>query len=100
MEITIFYSAVDGYRSRRTFKTLSGARKFSQKMVGQYPEIAGTRYAVSGDGIGKIMVEGVAFADLFPAPQNEPSLDADYDCGAPDPDAAYERYLETRYEGA
>lgn len=64
MIIKVKYSSVDGYRSTRPFKTLKGARKFAQDRVGKNPEM-GSTYAVSGDGIGKIQVEGCALAELF-----------------------------------
>lgn len=63
--ITVRYSAVDGARSSRKFGTLKGARAFAHKMVGPHPEM-GFRYAISGDGIGKVTVEGVSLEELFP----------------------------------
>ena len=59
-----------------------GRSKYAQERVGKHPDIAtGWGYAVSGDGIGKITVEGalgklrrVTLADLFPS-------DADGDNG-------------------
>lgn len=65
MQISLTYSAVDGARVRRTFKTLKGAKAFAQNWVGAHPEI-GSHYAVSGDGIGKITANGVALSELFP----------------------------------
>jgi hypothetical protein len=76
--ITVVYSSVDRVRNRRKFKTLSGARAFAHKMVGPHPEI-GFRYAVSGDGIGKVTVEGVSLAELFPAP-TKPRAEYDSTC--------------------
>lgn len=64
--IRVRYTSIDRWTSVKAYKTLSGARKFAQLWVGQHPEI-GTTYAVSGDGIGKISVEGCTLADLFPA---------------------------------
>jgi hypothetical protein len=80
MIIRVCYSSIDRFRKVATFKTLAGARKFAQKWVGQHPEI-GSHYAVSGDGVGKITVEGllsdpqnpevfnraIRITDLFPA---------------------------------
>ena len=63
--ITVIYTSVDGARKKRTFKTLKGAQKFAQNWVGERPEI-GQWYAVSGDGIGKVTVEGVTLHTLFP----------------------------------
>lgn len=62
--IHILYTAVDGARMNRKFKTMPGARKFAHNMVGRYPEI-GNHYAVSGDGIGKIEVTGATLTQLF-----------------------------------
>jgi hypothetical protein len=65
--ITIIYSAIDGYRAKRKFKTLAGARRYAQERVGANPEI-GTGYAVSGDAVGKVEVFGDAsLSDLFPS---------------------------------
>ena len=69
--IRVRYQSLDRYSESRTFKTLAGARKYAQKWVGPTPEI-GRFYAVSGDGMGKIMAS-VDLADLFPA--------AEQDCG-------------------
>ena len=67
MSIKLIYSSVDGYRTKATFKTLKNARHFAHKWIGEHPSI-GTGYAVSDDGIGKIVVYGDAtLADLFPA---------------------------------
>jgi hypothetical protein len=84
--ITVRYSAVDGYRKTRRFKTLKGAQRWAQWRVGQFPEM-GSWYAVSFDGIGKVTVEGtigafgeaahrnVTLRDLFPEPESEPLPD-------------------------
>ncbi len=64
--IKVRYSAVDGFTQTRKFKTLAGAQKFASDRVGKTPEI-GTRYAVSGDGIGKVVATGATLAELFPA---------------------------------
>lgn len=69
--IKVTYSTIDRFRKTRTFKTLTGARKFAQNWVGKTPEI-GSTYAVSGDGVGKITVEGATLANLF---GNEPEID-------------------------
>ena len=65
--ITVFYESIDGARQRRTFKTPEGARKFAVLKVGEHPEV-GTGYAVSGDGVGKVTVEGCTIAALFAKP--------------------------------
>jgi hypothetical protein len=85
MTITVRYSAVDGFRKTRTFKTLAGARKFAVERVGSNPEL-GRTYAVSFDGIGKVEVEGCTVAELFaqdvvvnPAEFTADEVDADLD---------------------
>ena len=64
--IKIRYSAVDGFNKLKSFKTLKGARKYAQEMLGKYPSF-GNYYAVSDDGVGKIEVLGVGckLRDLF-----------------------------------
>ena len=64
MLIKISYQASDGYRMNRQFKTLKGARAFAQNWVGKYPDV-GAWYAVSQDGVGRIMVSGVNIRELF-----------------------------------
>jgi hypothetical protein len=62
--ITVYYESIDGVSKRKTFSDLEKARKYAIQRVGKYPEI-GHSYAVSGDGIGKIMVDGVTLKELF-----------------------------------
>jgi hypothetical protein len=69
-EIKVKYRSVDGYSKSRTFKTLKYARKFAHEWVGEHPDIGGG-YAVSFDGIGRIMVSGVSLEELFPAKEKE-----------------------------
>lgn len=76
--IRVTYSSVDGVRKVHAFKTLKGARAFAQERVGNHPELGNT-YAVAGDGIGKVTVEGVTLADLFPAPAAEPAAPTTWD---------------------
>ena len=64
--ITVRYVACDRTRKQRVFKTLKFARRFAHKWVGSHPEIGGW-YAASGDGIGRVTVDGCTLADLFPA---------------------------------
>lgn len=65
--IRVKYSTLDRFTQTRSFKTLAGARKFAQKYVGAKPEISDTfGYAVSGDGMGKIIAQGCSIHDLFP----------------------------------
>jgi len=89
--ITLRYTSVDRVSDRRSFRTLAGARKFALDRVG--PQDGWGRYAISDDGIGKIeVVTGITLRELFAA---APVAD-DF---SPDPDAAHERHLETRYAG-
>jgi hypothetical protein len=66
--IKVNYSSIDGGSKSGKFKTLKAAQKFAQNWIGAHPEI-GSRYAVAGDGIGKITVEGASLAELFPSPE-------------------------------
>jgi len=69
LEIKVRYSSIDRCVKTGKFKTLAGAQRFAQKYVGESPEM-GTGYAVSGDGVGKIVVvSGCALSDLFPKVQ-------------------------------
>lgn len=65
-KITVRYRSVDGCSKSRSYATLAGAQKYAQRMVGKHPE-QGSFYAVSGDGIGRVTVEGARLEDLFPA---------------------------------
>ena len=67
----VIYRSIDRVRIARSFKTLKGAQAFAHKWVGEHPEIAtsfsvAASYAVSGDGVGKITVEGCTLAEIFP----------------------------------
>jgi hypothetical protein len=65
--IHVRYSSIDGHSERRRFKLLRNAKLFAHKWVGEHPEI-GSRYAASGDGVGKIECAGCTLAELFPEP--------------------------------
>ena len=65
--IKVRYSSIDGWRETRSFKTVEGARKFAVHYIGEHPEV-GTSYAVSGDGVGRVTVEGCTIAALFAKP--------------------------------
>lgn len=67
-KIKVRYSAIDGFRKARSFETVEGARRFAVERVGEHPEI-GSSYAISGDGIGKITVQGISLAALFGEPE-------------------------------
>jgi hypothetical protein len=63
--ITIAYRSCDGFRTKRRFKTLKGAQKYAHHMVGPAPELGGG-YAISGDAVGRVTVQGATLAELFP----------------------------------
>lgn len=81
--IFLRYRSIDGVNQRKQFTTLKGAREFAHKMIGPHPDL-GASYAVSNDGIGKIIpIEGASLADLFPP------AGAGWEGGGPEPaDAA------------
>jgi len=62
--VRVAYDSIDRCRKTRTFKTIEGARKWAYEMVGKDAEI-GTGYAVSTDGVGKVMVVGTTLRKLF-----------------------------------
>ena len=70
--IKLRYSSCDGYRVTKSYKTLAGAQAYAHRMIGRFPE-TGMSYAISGDGIGKITVEGATLRELFPAPEITPA---------------------------
>lgn len=97
-QITISYTAVDGFKEARSFKTLAGARRYAHQRVGANPEM-GTYYAVSGDGVGKVTVLGsVKLDDLFPAQVLENALSAQYILGRPMSEAEHEMFAD--FEGS
>jgi len=63
--ITVVYQAIDGYSKTGSFTSLESARRFARQWVGEHPEF-GSDYAVSADGVGKVMVYGVSLRTLFP----------------------------------
>jgi len=62
--IWVSYASIDHVSKHRTFKTIAGARRFAVKWVGENAEF-GSCYAVSADGVGKIMVSGCTIPELF-----------------------------------
>ena len=63
--ITVTYESVDRYRESRGFDAIDEARAWAAKWVRKRPDLTPS-YAVSADGIGKVMVAGAALSDLFP----------------------------------
>jgi hypothetical protein len=64
-DIKVSYRSMDRFSKTRRFRTVEGAQKFAQEYVGETPEM-GSFYAVSGDGIGRVTVEGATLKELFP----------------------------------
>jgi hypothetical protein len=77
VQIIVYVAAIDGFRDRRSFKTLAGARRYAQERVGATPEF-GAGYAVAADGVVTLRVSGATLADLFPATV-EVDMDAEFD---------------------
>lgn len=76
MKIRLYFSTIDNCRSTRLFKSLKGAQKAAWDRVGKHPEI-GSNYAVSSDGIAKVVVSGDAtMAEMFPPPPDKFKLEA------------------------
>lgn len=63
--IKVRYSSIDGFKKTKTFKTLKGAQKAAHYWIGAHPEI-GSTYAVSGDGVGKVTLQGATLKEVFP----------------------------------
>jgi hypothetical protein len=75
--IKVRYTSIDRCNTTRTFKTIEGARKFAQHWVGETPELGAQRsYAVSFDGIGKVVCTGCTLMDLFPKLATEAAAEA------------------------
>jgi hypothetical protein len=72
--IKLRYSSIDGVRKTRTFQAIPAAHAYAAERVGAHPEM-GSTYAISGDGIGKIEVEGCTLAELFKDPNAPPTDD-------------------------
>lgn len=64
MNIVIHYYAIDGCHDKKVFHSLQKARDYAFKWVGAHAEF-GHGYAISDDGIGKIVIEGCTLKELF-----------------------------------
>lgn len=76
-DISVVMTSLDHLRKRRSFKTLTGAQKFAYHYVGEMPEI-GSWYAVSGDGMCKIEVDGATLRELFPKAAHPPLREEEF----------------------
>lgn len=100
MAIQVRYQSIDGARDSRSYKGIEAARAFAVKMVGAHPEM-GSHYAVSGDGIGKIMVSGISLAELFGQEVASDGYDEHgYPIGYESPEAEEARYYREQMEAA
>lgn len=63
--ITLHFSTIDHSYSTRHYKTLKAASAAARRRLGDHPEM-GSYYAVAGDGVVKVTVEGATLAELFP----------------------------------
>jgi hypothetical protein len=63
-KITIYYESVDGFKKTAEFTDIRDARTYAQEWMGKHCDVT-HNYAISGDGIGRIMVDGISLADLF-----------------------------------
>jgi hypothetical protein len=52
--IRVRYSTIDRFSESKRFKTLKGARAYVARRLGTSYDLGGN-YAVSGDGVGKLM---------------------------------------------
>ena len=63
--IQITYSSIDHYQESHNFHTLKEAQEYAWAWIGEAPTI-GHGYAISNDGIGKIVARGCHLKELFP----------------------------------
>jgi hypothetical protein len=64
-KIKVFYSAVDGSKMDKTFKSLTAASKFAVLMCGEQVELT-KNHAIALDGTGKVSADGTSLESLFP----------------------------------
>jgi hypothetical protein len=68
--IKVRFATLDGIRKTKSFKTLAGARKATWAWAGKDCEI-GSSYAISTDGVVRVMVEGCTLKELFAAEEKK-----------------------------
>jgi len=79
-DVVVKVKTLDGFSSRRSFKTLEGARTFAHRYVGPHPEVSLTfGYAVGAYGDVKATWEGCTAFELFPAPTDEPAAETPWE---------------------
>ena len=63
--VQITYYSIDNYQESHNFDTIEAAQEYSHSWIGEAPTF-GRGYAISDDGIGKIVVRGCSLQELFP----------------------------------
>ena len=71
LKITVYNKAVDGFKEEKEFDSIGDAREYCQKYLGSNFELGPliwgcSDYAISGDGINRLTLEGVTWQELFP----------------------------------
>ena len=75
--VTLRVTTTDRFNSKRSFKTLKGARAFAHRYVGKHPDVSETfRYAVGAFGDVKVEWDGCTSGELFPE-EAEPARSGD-----------------------
>lgn len=65
--ITVYNQAVDGFEEEKEFDSIEEAREYCRKYLGEYFDISDFfGYAMSGDGINKLVIEGTTWKEIFP----------------------------------
>ncbi len=69
-EITVRNRAIDDFKEDKEFVNLEDTREYCIKYLGENFDIgsflSGDPYAISGDGINRLTVEGATWQELFP----------------------------------
>ncbi len=69
-EIIVRNRAIDGFKEAKEFTNLEDTREYCKKYLGENFDIgkflSDEPYAISGDGINRLVVEGATWQELFP----------------------------------
>lgn len=63
--VQITYESCDGFIANQNFNTIEEAQAYCWNWIGEAPTF-GRGYAISDDGVGKIVVRGCSLQELFP----------------------------------
>ncbi len=63
-DITVRYRTIDGYGKTKRFKTLKGAQRWANELMGENFEV-GTGYAIDMYGVGRVQAN-ISLYELFP----------------------------------